>query len=216
MNSDHSLPQVPKGKTRTGCFGCFWQTVVVLVLGGILVIAGMGIFYPWAFYLGGKFHILPYWSGLGTAHARSGAYLVWIQIQPTPRNSKMFLETNLRGIAYVCTPRGESIRMKLGGGMRKHLNLSTDGEAIHLYMNYSPWNRQFITDRRPRLEFRGIWRNPNLAMDDHGSIERAFQSDGTVYRGPEANRPYDTEAVPITFAQKSYGEFKRACSAGPR
>jgi hypothetical protein len=35
--------------------------------------------------------------------------------------------------------RGARSRMHLGGGMRKNLNLSTDGESISLYMNYWPW-----------------------------------------------------------------------------
>ena len=58
----------------------------------------------------------------------------------------MYLETNLTGDAYVCTPRGENIRLRLGGGMRKHLNLSTDGEAIHFYMNHWLWNASFVSD----------------------------------------------------------------------
>jgi hypothetical protein len=190
---------------------------LVLALGGVLLTALTGLFYPWAFYLGGKFHILPYWQGWGRAHAKSGDYLVWVQFEPTPRGSKMYLESNLTGDAYVCTPRGERLKMHLGGGMRKHLNLSTDGEPIHLYMDYWPLGYgQFIGDRRPYLEFRGNWRNPNLVMDDHGSIGRGFQPDGTVYRGHESGRPYMPEVVPITFVQGSYSELDKACAAMKR
>jgi len=214
-----SITPVP-ARPRRGCFGCLgslvWQLIVILVLGGILVIAVKGISAPWAFYLGGNFHILPYWAGWGRAHAKSGDYLFYVQIEPTSRGSKMYLETNLTGIAYVCTPRGENIRLRMGGGMRKHLNLSTDGEAIHLYMNYWPWNANFINDTSPRLEFRGHWQNPNLVMDDHSSIARAFQPDGTVYHGNGANRPYMTEIVPITFTAGPYSQYKAACSTAHR
>jgi len=203
-------------KRRKGCLGCLWQAIwqlaILLLLGSILVLAITGVFAPWAFYLGGKFHVLPYWQGWGKLHAKSGDYAVFVRIEPTSRGSRMYLETNLTGIAYVCTPRGENFRMKLGGGMRKHLNLSTDGEAIHLYVYYWPWNAQFINDRNPSLEFRGNWRNPNLVMDDHSSIARAFQADGTVYRGHNGNRPYMTEIVPVTFVPGSYSDFERACS----
>ena len=188
--------------------------MLVLVASGILLTAMTGLFYPWAFYLGGKFHIMPFWQGWGRMHSKGGDYLVWVQFEPTPRGSKMYLETNLTGRAFVCTPRGERLPMHLGGGMRKHLNLSTDGEAIHLYMDYWPLGfGGFVTDHRPSLQFRGHWQNPNLLMDDHGSVANAFEPDGTVYRGHSPNRPYSTEAVPITFMQGSSSEFDQACAA---
>ena len=163
--------------------------------------------------MGGKFHILPYWQGWGKAHSKNGDYVLYVRIEPTTRGSRMGLSTNLTGNAYVCTPRGESIRLNMGGGMRKHLSLSTDGEAISLYMFYWPWNANFINDTHPELELRGHWRNPNLVMDDHSSIARAFQPDGTVYRGHDKNRPYMSEVVPITLSPGSYWDYKRACEA---
>ena len=78
----------------------------------------------------------------------------------------MYLETNLTGNAFVCTPRGENIPLRLHGEMRKHLNLSTDGEAIHFSMSHVPWNAGFTGDRAPILSLRGHWRNPNLVMGD--------------------------------------------------
>lgn len=125
----------------------------------------------------------------------------------------MGLESNLTGRADVCTPRGEEIPMHLGGGMPRHLKRSTDGEPIHLYVHYWPWNGTFIADHRPSLEFRGHWKNPDLVMDDHGSIGRAFQPDGSVYRGHGTNRPYMPEVVPITFAEGSRSAFDNACAA---
>jgi hypothetical protein len=185
-----------------------------LVASVILFTAMTGLLYPWAFYLGGKFHIMPFWQGWGRMHSKGGDYLVWVQFEPTPRGSKMYLESNLTGRALVCTPRGERLPMHLGGGMRKHLNLSTDGEAIHLYMDYWPLGfGGFITDHRPSLQFRGHWQNPSLLMDAHGSVANAFEPDGTVYRGHSPNRPYSTEGVPITFMQGSSSEFDQACAA---
>jgi len=185
-----------------------------LVASVILFTAMTGLLYPWAFYLGGKFHIMPFWQGWGRMHSKGGDYLVWVQFEPTPRGSKMYLESNLTGRALVCTPRGERLPMHLGGGMRKHLNLSTDGEAIHLYMDYWPLGfGGFITDHRPSLQFRGHWQNPNLLMDDHGSVANAFEPDGSVYRGHSPNRPYCTEGVSITFVQGSSSEFDQACAA---
>jgi hypothetical protein len=104
--------------------------------------------------------------------------------------------------------------MHLGGGMPKHLPLSTDGQPIHLYMDYWPLGYGgFITDHRPSLRFRGHWQNPKLEMDDHGSIANAFEPDGTVYRGHTPNRPYSTEGIPITFMEGPRSEFDQACAA---
>src|ERR1041385_8409880 len=119
-------------RPRFGCLGCLWQCLLIFLLAGAGLVAITGVFAPWAFYMGGKFHALPYWQGWGKLHAPGGDYLIYVLIEPTPRGSRMYLETNLTGSANVCTPRGEDISLRLGGGMRKHLNLSTDGEAIHL------------------------------------------------------------------------------------
>jgi hypothetical protein len=200
-------------RARTGFIGCLLQVGIIFFLGAILIMAVTGLFYPWAFYLGGTFHILPYWQGWGKLHAKSGDYVLFIYIHPTPSRSKLYLETSLTGDAYVCTPRGENIRMRLGGGMPKHLNLSTDGEPVYLYMYHRPWNAAFLVNRSPRLEFRGWWRNPSLVMDDHGSIARAFQPDGAVYHGSGAKRPYLTEVVPVTLNSGSYSQFRESCAS---
>lgn len=213
MTSPQNLAPAVARKHRLGCFGCLWKVGLIFILAGIFYLAMIGVFAPWAFYLGGKFHVIPYWQGWGKLHAKSGDYLMYVQIEPTSRGSRMYLETNLTGDVYVCTPRGENIRLKMGGGMRKHLNLSTDGEAIHLYMNYWPWNADFSTDHRPSLALRGHWQNPKLIMDDDGTIAKAFQPDGTVYHGNGRNRTYSPEVVPITFAEGSYSEYSTACSA---
>jgi hypothetical protein len=98
--------------------------------------------------------------------------------------------------------------------MRKHLNLSTDGEAIRLGMSYRPLG-SFSPEARPSLELRGHWQNPNMVMDDNGSISRAFEPDGSVYRGHDSNRPYPGEIVPVTLKEGVTSEFESACAAAP-
>jgi hypothetical protein len=199
---------------RVGCLGCLlkaiWGVFLALVL-GVIVVAGItALLFPWAYYLGGKFHIIPYWQGWGKLHAKSGDYVLFVRVEPTTRGSRMYAHSNLSGVAYLCTPRGEQLPLHLGGTMRPHLNLSTDGEAIDLYVYYWPWKGGFITDHRPNLDFRGHWRNPNLVMDDYGTIAKAFQPDGSVYRGN--GRPSPPEVVPITIVPGSYSDFQAACA----
>jgi hypothetical protein len=101
--------------------------------------------------------------------------------------------------------------MKLGGGMRRGIGLNTDGEKISLYMYNAPIFANFTGGNRPSIELRGQWHNPNLVVDDHGSIARAFNADGTVNTGHDPNRPYIGEVVPVTLTPASYSDFEAAC-----
>jgi len=203
-----------RSKSRFGCLGCLVQCAVILALGGVLVVAIIAVFAPWGFYLGGHFHWLPQWQGVGTMHAKSGKYVVYVYFYPTSSGQRIVPESAVKGQAYVCSPRHEIFRMRLGGGMRRGLNLNTDGEKIGFYMHYRPvFTFSQGYDHRPRLELRGHWQNPNLVMDDHSSIQRNFEPDGTVYRGGGKERPYMAEIVPVTIQPGSYSDFEAACKA---
>lgn len=206
-------PQIPHSKSRAGCLGCLGKLALYLALGMVLVLGITASFKPWGFFLGGKFHILPSWQGWGILHAKSGKYVLRVDLNTNIQGQR---SSDLRGMAYLCTPRGERFRLNLIGNMRKHLKLSTDGEAIHLGMSYLPYGSSFSGDARPSLELRGRWQNPNLVMDDNGSISRAFEPDGSVYRGHDRNRPYPGEIVPVTLTEGTTSEFDAACAAAPQ
>lgn len=193
--------------------GCLWQSAIVLVLGCLLLLAMTAVFMPWSFYMGGSFHIIPYWQGWGILHAQSGNYVLYVGFEPSfRRGSRIYTTSNVRGQAYLCTPKGERFRMNLGGSMRKNLPVSTDGEAISLYMdNWPVLTGGFIADHRPSIELRGHWRNPNLEMDDHGSIHRAFNPDGSVHGLHDASVPYNGEIVPVTLRPGKYSDYEEAC-----
>jgi hypothetical protein len=205
-------PQNPQSKSRQGCLGCLGKLVVIFLLGAVVVLAITAAFKPWGFFLGGKFHIIPSWQGWGTLHAKSGNYILQVHLDT---NIKGRRSSDLKGVAYLCTPRGERFRLNLIGNMRRNLNLSTDGEAIRLGMSYRPYGSFFSGDARPSLELRGHWQNPNLVMDDNGSISRAFQPDGRVYFGHDRNRPYAAEIVPVTLTEGTSSQFEAACAAAP-
>jgi len=97
--------------------------------------------------------------------------------------------------------------------MRAHLNRSTDGEAIRLYMSYWPaLYGQFINDHRPSLKLQGRWQNPDLVMDDEASISHAFRPDGSVKRGDDRSAPSSNEMVPITLVRGSFSDYEAACA----
>jgi hypothetical protein len=209
----HSPPK-PLSKSRHGCLlGCLGQLIKYFALGMVLVLGITAAFKPWGFFLGGKFHVIPSWQGWGILHAKNGNYVVRVDMNTNIQGRR---SSDLRGTAYLCTPHGERFRLTLTGNMGKHLHLSTDGEAIHLGMSYMPYGSSFSGDTRPNLELRGHWQNPNLVMDDNGSISRAFQPDGSVYRGHDGSRPYPGDIVPITLSQGPSSDFEAACAANRR
>lgn len=203
-----------RSKSRFGCLGCLGQTIILVALGCVVFAAIIAVFAPWGYYLGGKFHWLPQWQGVGTMHAKSGKYVVYVYLYPTSAKQRIVPESALTGQAYLCSPRHEIFRMTLGGSMRRGLNLNTDGEKIGLYMHYRPvfaFGQGY--DHRPRLELRGHWQNPNLVMHDHSSIQRNFEPDGSVYRGGGKERPYMGEILSVTLQPGSYSDFEAACKA---
>jgi hypothetical protein len=196
-------------KSRSGCLGCLSQVVVVLLLGSILVLAIPAVFSPWAFFLGGKFHILPYWQGSGRMHSPlSGDYVLFVRLEPG--GLTRLGNAYLTGVGYICTPRKEQIRLTLAGTMGKHLKLTTEGEAIGLHLYRRPWFSSVPLQRRPRIDLSGHWQNPNLVMDDKGSISVSFLPDGRVNLG---SLPAARENIPITMVEGSWSDFENACAA---
>jgi len=219
MNLPENIPDIPpvkKGKGCFGCFGCVGQLAVIFVLAGVLYLATIAVFAPWGYFLGGKFHILPYWQGWGRLHSKiSGDYVIYVRIDPSPGGMNgAHLSTYVDGNGYICTPRGERIWLNVIGSMRRHLNVSTNGEAIGIKLYHrTPFWGNFNAERRPRIELHGHWQNSQLIMDDDGSISRSFGNDGSVYLGNASNRPYKQEVVPVTLNEGSYSEFQSACAS---
>jgi hypothetical protein len=81
--------------------------------------------------------------------------------------------------------------------------------TARLYMNnYST----FSGSTAPSLEFHGRWNNPDLVLDDHGSITRAFDPGGVLVTNKHM-RPYMQEVVPLTLHEGSRADFDAACAA---
>lgn len=214
---DAALSDSRAGKRkRTGCLGALVKVAAILAF-GLLVSSALFVFLtPWAFFLGGTFHISPGWKGFGTLHAKSGDYAVYVQFWPVfRRNPNMRPMSQLGGMGYLCSPRGERFRMKLSGDMPPNLPMNTDGEAISLGIHYWPiFTGGFITDHRPSISLRGHWKNPNIEMDDNSSIYRAFEPDGSVRKKTDPNLPYKGEVVPVTLRPGTKSDFEAACKVG--
>ena len=198
---------------RQSGVGCLTRLVLVFVVVGAVMWGAIWVFAPWGFYMGGRFHWYPSWQGWGKLHSNSGGGDYAVYIYMYPKGGRGMGTTHVSGTALLCTPRGERFTLSLGGDFERSIRRDTNGKTASFYMN----NRNSVgrilgTDRRPSLELRGKWNNPDLVLDDHSSFQRAFKPDATLY--PEhASRPYMAEVSQITLHEGSKSDFEAACAA---
>jgi len=193
-------------RARRGCLtGCVLPLLGTFVAIGAVILLSRALFSPWAFFLGGRFHFLPSWSGRGTVHARSGDYVLSLTLEPpSPRRTRS-PRTRIAGDGFLVTPRGERFRMRVYGAFdESNIGIQPDGRhlALSLSTRLPPWDPG-QPDRRPRLEVEGGWRGPNLVLRDRGSFSRAFLDDGRVWRGPGWTQPPPRDT--LTFVLRSIG-----------
>jgi hypothetical protein len=215
------VPPLPRVKrcAPAGCLaGCLIKTLGVLVFGCLVVLGVYVIVAPWGFYLGGQFRPLAYWQGFGTMHGPGGDYAVFVRIFPATRGNRSGLYLSgpsLNGSGVVCTPHGEKYNLRLSGNFTNKLGFrqtDTNGQPIGITLN-QPLN--FLsTNSYTRLSFslHGRWQNPNLVVDDRGTLTRAFNADGTWTPSDRNNRPLG-QPIPLTLHPGSGSDFDAACAA---
>jgi hypothetical protein len=198
---------------RKARFGCLTNLVLIVALGMVVVFAIPAVFSPWGFFMGGSFHFFPSWQGWGRMHSSTaGDYLLYLWMEPNNRGRH---SSGVKGQATLCTPRREKFTLTLGGDFEQRMGMGTDtnGKTMYLYMHTY---HVFSGDNRPRFELHGIWRNPDLVMDDHETLSKAFEPDGTLSIGQSKNRPPHHEIIPITLHEGNKSDFEAACAAIPR
>jgi hypothetical protein len=210
------IPTSPPLRPKRGCAGCLVQCSLALLFGLLVVLAVYVIVAPWGFYLGGTFHPFAYWQGWGTIHEPEGDYIVLMRIFPRARGSRAYLSgPSVQGSGAVCSPHGEVYGyLRLTGGfVNRLIGVHTDGEPITVSLKE---RLNFLgTNSRTRLsiEFRGNWHNPDLVMDERGSIRSAFNPDGTMYTGDPSKRPNHGPLIAVTIHEGSRSDFDAACAA---
>jgi len=188
--------------------GCVVQALGALVLGVVVLAGVMAIVAPWGFYMGGHFHIIPQWTGWGEMHSKTaGDYALLVTF--SPKTGKGLGLTHVSGNGWLCTPRGEKFRLRLGGDFENPHGTDLQGKTAHLYMNnYSA----FSGSTAPSLDFRGRWNNPDLVLNDGGSLNRAFDPGGALVTNRHM-RPYQQEVAPLTLHESGNAGFDAACAA---
>lgn len=202
------IPGLPVPPPRRSGHGCLVQVLAALALGVVVLLAVTAVVAPWGFFMGGHFHIIPQWTGWGQMHSKlAGDYALFVTF--SPKTGKGLGLTHVSGNAVLCTPRGEKFNLRLAGDFEKHSGIDLQGKTAHLYMS----NYTVISgSTAPSLDFRGKWNNPDLVLDDHGSLTRAFDPGGKLVTNQHM-RPYIQEVVPLTLHEGSHPDFNAACAA---
>jgi hypothetical protein len=206
--------EVPQRQTKPR-MGCLPRGLLVVAFLFAAFVAAPALFAPWGFFLGGRFHMLPWWQGWGRMHSPAGDYVVFVEMSPRPSGSRILYLPSVGGTGAVCTPRGQTFRLRLRGGFHRRLGSSrdTNGEEMSLSLSQNLNMLQTNRDTLLRFSLQGIWRNPDLVMDDRGTIARAFNPDGTLYAGDPGKRPPAGAPLQITLQEGSRSDFDSACAA---
>lgn len=181
--------------------------IAVLAFG--LPFALDAIFTPWAFFMGGHFHLSPKWAGWGYMHSNtSGNYAIYITISPWFGRGHSL--TDVTGKGSLCTQRGDIYPLSMAGSFEEGWGVDLQGRTAMIYPHN--YNRKFTGHNDPSLEFRGRWNNPDLVLDDQGSINQAFDPDGRLAKKIHS-RSDKQEKVSLTLHEGSRSEFGAACAA---
>lgn len=204
-----TLPHAQKVST-----GRFIRNLIILAVGVVLIWVISAAFTPWGFFMGGHFHLLQRWQGWGKMHsnAAGGDYVLYLSI--SPRTGRGMGLSNVGGTGKLCTPQGEAFPMSVTGDFDKNIGTDTNGKAASFYLSsrYKA-NNKFSYKAKPALELHGKWVNPDLVLDDHGSIANNFGPDAKLYTGKSPVSPATAEVAALTLHEGSKSEFEAACAA---
>lgn len=207
-----------QNRKRPGCLGCLTQIVMAIAFAGLAVLAGEWIVAPWGFRLGGTFRPVPLWQGVASLHAASGDYVLSLWMSPSGGSRPSGFPT-FTGGAYLCTPRGERIQLRLYGVIPERVSGNTNGKPMRIELHRRPWSATFTGayDDRPRLTLHGRWQDPDLVMEDE-TLSMAFLPDGRLYDGPPARQPRATQTLRVVFHEvpwtTSTPTWSASCPAG--
>lgn len=202
-NSQPAIPSVQSKSSRSPVV----RLLIFVALAGVFFLAIDAVFTPWAFFMGGHFHVRPKWTGWGRMHSNIvGDYVIYMSISPYFGRGRSL--TDITGRGALCTQRGDNYTLDVGGSFERHPGIDLQGKTAVIYAhNYSRYGSQYD----PSLEFRGKWNNPDLVLDDHGSLTQAFYPGGKL--ALHSNMRPIQEVVPLKLHEGSRADFDAACAA---
>ena len=125
-----------------------WLKQLVLILGLFFVAAVVlpAIFMPWAFFMGGSFHMLPTWQGWGRMHSKTAGGDYVIRISMYPKTGRRVGYTHVRGTAWLCTPARRKLLSQSGRRLSKRPSTQyrrQDGPLLYVQQRHQePFHRR--------------------------------------------------------------------------
>ena len=171
---DTAFPAPPRRRGLRG-FPAFLALLLILAL----FPAGLYVLAPWNYYTGGHFHILPWWQGAAhfSAPASGGDYYMFFTISPS---LSQYRDYDMKGTAFLCTPRGERIAYAVGGELPKGTYKELNGVPIRMRL-VTLSSRIAINGKMDAyLDLVGTFDHSNLVIHDNGSLGRAFNANGVM------------------------------------
>ncbi len=175
---------------------------LILVLA--LVYGAMVLLNPWAIHMGGQWTPLMLWTGTGKLVTASGTYPLLVTFGPFSHSSRLRLDGlrptgGVSGWAWLCTPEGTTIRLRLYGTIYGAWG-STDGALMQFRLNERIQNFPSIQDGG-YFDLFGHWHGPQLVLDDRSQWSAAFRSGLRI------------KHASVTLSPGSKPDFTATCAA---
>ena len=142
-----------------------------------------------------------------------GDYYLWVRFTPTTPG---YRKSPLKGIAFLCTPRGERLRLHFVGDLPRGHGADLRGIPIHLYLYNWPLLADFVHEQRPEFDLYGTFGDATLIMEDRGSLARNFRPDGALVGPQDRNAARKQESTRITLEEDSSWVLSPTCPAMPK
>ena len=204
-NREQQWRWAPGKKPSCGCLGSPVGTVVL----GVIAYCAVA---PFTFHIGGRWTPLGRWNGVGRLRDSAGAqYGLYLRFGPyvdiDSRNDGMSVCCELSGKAQVCTAGGAKYPFDVSGGISGAW-LHTDGSKVNFNLaepGHPKLPRQF--------NLSGVWRGPDLVLDDQKSMFIHFLPGGNLTPAPSYTSPVPEKHASVTVSWGSLSDFESLCAS---
>ena len=160
---------------------------------------------------GGRWTPLGRWHGVGQLRDSEGArYGMYLQFESYPNMDFRNQATtccSMSGYAQVCTARGASYRFYVNGTLSGAW-LRADLAKVSLGLSESEH------PKLPRtFQLSGVWRGPNLVLDDQKSMFVDFLPGGNLTPNPISSAPVPERHAKVTVSWGDRGDLEPTCES---
>ena len=201
-NPDPMASATPRA--RSGCLSRLASIIIVPLFAYVLAA-------PSTFHLGGRWTPTARWNGAGrltdSAGNRYGLYLrIWALPNMDFRN-QMTTCCDVTGRAQVCTASAARYQFTVSGSMSGGW-LHTDGAKVELTLAEAG---------HPKLQrvfqLSGVWRGPNLQLDDEKSMFIHFLPGGNLTPSPTYPSVVPEKHATVTVSWGDLSDFETVCGS---